>query len=341
MQINPRAVAQQMQRKPVPLYVLIGQDTYLLEEAFTHIKASLKSATDCEEQVLSVQAAEDWKSLVEAANSYSLFSSTTLLNVVFDKKTLDAAGKKVLTEYLNAPNPHCFIILRAPNLPAKQIAWLTNHQQVVAVVAYPLSSAEMKSWIVMQLKKHAFTFSPDIPELIHQYTQGNMLATAQCIEKISLSNAANTQITAQHVLDHASNQCEHSLYDLVDACLLGQGDKAVQILRQAANNKTEATLVLWMLTQEVRLLSQLLFLLNQKIDLKTACGQLKIWPQKASMYHMSSKRTNARTLHNLLHYCKTIDEQIKSNLNHQVWNAFECVALSLCLGRFIGDACTL
>ena len=341
MQIKPSAVCQQMQKKILPLYVLIGQDSYLLEEAFNTIKTTIKTTNDCDEQLLNIQTTDDWSTLEETSNSYSLFAKNTLINAVYDKKTLDAAGKKILTEYLNQNHNNCFIVLRAPSLPAKQIQWLTNNPQVLVIVAYPLNAAAMKQWIATQLTSKSFTYNKDIPDLILHYTQGNMLACAQVIEKISLTNPANSLINSQHVLDHVSNQCDHSLYELVDACLLGQADKAIQILRQAANNKTEATLVLWMLTQEIRILSQLLFAQKNKTDPKTINTQLKIWPQRSSLYQQASRRLKPETLQQLLTHCKTIDEQIKSTLNKYVWNSLECLAVSICLGRIIGDACTV
>ena len=75
-------------------------------------------------------------------------------------------------------------------------------------------------------------------DLIYQYTQGNMLACAQVIDKIALSHPPNSQINIEQVQEQLSNQCEHSPFELIDACLLGQADKSIQILRQAANNKT-------------------------------------------------------------------------------------------------------
>lgn len=341
MQIKPQAVNQHIQKKRLPLYVLIGQDTYLLEEAFNTIKAHIKTTNDCDEQIINIQTTDDWKTLEETSNCYSLFASNTLINAVLDKKTIDANGKKILTKYLDQNPSNCFTILRAPNLPAKQIQWLTNHPQVLVVVAYPLNTAAMKQWITNQLSNKTFKYNKEVPELILHYTQGNMLACAQVIEKISLTNPANSQISSQHVLDHVSNQCDHSLYELVDACLLGHADKAIQVLRQAANNKTEATLVLWMLTQEVRILSQILFAQQQNTDLKTINPQLKIWPQRSSLYQQASKRLTAETLKQLLAHSKIIDEQIKSTLNKYVWNALECLAVSICVGRIIGDACTV
>ncbi|MFI4918274.1 MAG: DNA polymerase III subunit delta [Legionellales bacterium] len=333
MQIKQQALAQQIQKKIAPIYVLIGQDNYLLEEAFNIIKSTIKKSHDCDGNPISVNSADDWRQVTEEANSYSLFSETTFIIASFEKKTIDAAGKKILMQYLNSVNTRSFIVIRAPNVAAKQIMWLAAHEQVVVVVAYPLSSDAMKNWIASQLRSTAIEFEPDVPGLIHQYTQGNMLACAQVIEKIALAHSANSRINAQHVLEHLSDQCSHSLFELIDACLLGQADKAIQILRQAAQNKTEAVLILWMLTQELRNLSQLFFLMSQKINMTAAANQLKIWPQRVGLYQISLKRLDDAVCQKLLHQCQMMDDGIKSGTNTHIWMSLERLALSICLGR--------
>ncbi|BCA95283.1 DNA polymerase III subunit delta [Legionella antarctica] len=332
MQIKQQMLAQQLQKKIAPLYVLTGQEHYLLDESLHTLKSFIKKSYDFDEKIIAIQSTEDWSTVLEEANSYSLFSDTVVLNIFYDKKSIDAAGKKILTEYLKVINSRCFIIIRAPNIPANQLQWLYSNEHVVLVVAYPLNAESMKHWIANQLKKNTLNFEHQIPDLIYQYTQGNMLACAQVIEKIALSSPSNSQINAQQALEHLSDQCAQSPFELIEACLMGQADKAIHILRQAANNKTEATLILWMLSQEIRVLLQLLFSTRQNLDFKTACNQLKIWPQRINLYKLSIQRLNSSGLNQLLHYCKTIDEQIKSNQNTQVWNSLEKLALSLCMG---------
>ncbi|QMT60047.1 DNA polymerase III subunit delta [Legionella sp. PC997] len=340
MQIKQQMLAQQVQKKIAPLYMIIGQDNYLLEDSLVTIKSAIKTLYNFDEKVISIQSAEDWNGVKEEANSYSLFSDIVFLNIFYDKKSVDATGKKILTEYLNSINSRCFIVIRAPNVPAKQLQWLSSNESVMLVLAYPLNSEAVKSWIAMQLKKNSLSYAPQVLDLIHQYTQGNMLACSQVIEKIALSNIPDSKIEIQQVLEHLSYQCDHDLFELVDACLLGNGDKAIQILRHAANNKTEATLVLWLLSQEIRLIMQLSNLIEQKIDIQSACSQLKIWPQRINLYKSCCNRINKTMLQQLHRYCYSIDERIKSS-NHytQVWNFLENATLSLCLGKLIGDAC--
>lgn len=340
MQIKQQDLNYQIKKKIAPVYVLIGQDNYLIEDAFNTIKSAITQSNECEEKRLAIQTAEDWKTVIEEANSYSLFSDTIFINGLFEKKSIDAASKKIITQYLDSINSRCFMVIRAPEVPAKQILWLTNHAHVVVVVAYPLNALAMKQWISAQLKKHALQCKASIPDLIYQYTQGNMLASAQVIEKIALTHAPGSHISEQQALEHVSNQCEHSLYELIDACLLGQADKALQIIRQAANNKTESILVLWMLTQEVRVLVQLKALLQKNISISTATAQLKIWSSRTSLYQARLKQLDSTLLAQLLRYAFLIDARIKSNAtNAQVWQSLECLCLSLCLGKVIGDVC--
>lgn len=337
MHIKQQMLAQNIQKELAPLYILIGQDHYLLEDSLTLLKSTLKKTHDYEEKIISIHAPDDWNQVREEANSYSLFFDTILLNIIFDKKSIDAKGKKFLSEYLASVNSHCFIIIRAPLLPAKQLQWLVSENKAVVSIAYPFNASTMKQWIAKQLTNQCLRFDHQIPTLIHQYTQGNMLACAQVIEKIALCSQANDLITVQMALEQLSNQCDHNLYELIDACLLGEGDKVIQILRQAASNKTELTLVLWMFTQEIRLIAQLSKLLEQKKDLKSASAQLKIWPQRMTLYKASCTRLNSNVLGQLHQYCCGIDERIKSNFNSQIWNSLEDLALSLCLGKLIGE----
>ncbi len=331
MHVKPNYLEQHLPKKAFAIYWLAGQDIYLLEESTLLIKKYLRQHNECDEKVLYINNANDWQQVIEEANSYSLFSETTLLTVIYEKKTLDAAGKKILTNYLKNNNSRCALIIKTPNISAKQLQWATSLDEVLFVMHYPLTSDAMNGWIKAQLQKKSLRVATGVIELIQQYTQGNMLACAQLIEKLSLNYLDQTSISAEQVKEHLYDQCEHTLFELIDACLLGHSDKAIQVLRHAAQNKTEATLVLWMLAQETRLLLQLHYLIKTS-DLKSACSTLKIWPQRINMYQVALRRINDTTLHSLLHQCNQIDECIKSNLNTHTWSYLERAALVLCKG---------
>lgn len=330
MNIKSQAIAQNLRQKVHPLYILTGQDHYLLNDSALTIKKAWRARGECDEKTLHLNGPSDWELLREEANSYSLFTEFVLIDARCDKKSIEAAGKKILQKYLENLNPRCLIILRAPNVPSKQLQLLSNNEHTVLVQAYPLSPPELQRWITAQFIHHAIRHETEVPGLIHQYTQGNMLACAQVIEKLVLISNEGERLTTNMVLEQLSDQCDYQLYELADACLSARAEKAIHLLRQACQNKTEPTIILWLLSQEIRLLIQLDHLRKQSVSLTSACSQLKIWPQRAQSYEKTLARLSLTKLQQLLHTCQQLDEQIKSNQSVTIWHGLENVALALC-----------
>lgn len=341
MQIKQPALEKHLQQKIAPIYLLIGQDNYLIQEAQHTIKTAIQKKYTAEIKKFSIQTPEQWVDVLHEANSYSLFSDQVILDLSLEKKTLDAEGKHFFSDYLKSINTRCFIILQAPNLQIKPLQWLSSHDQVVIVLSFPLDPETMKNWIAHQLKKHLFLYEPEVPHLIYQYTQGNMLASAQAIEKITLTQPNSIPLNAKSVLEHLSDQSEHSLYELVNAILSGLPELAIQILRKSAQNKTEPAFVLWILSHEIRRLFQLSNVSQKPIEFKATCAELKIWPNQSLLYQKSLKRFNHQFLSSLLHFCYLIDEQIKTNHTNTTWYSLENIVLSLCMGKLIGDVCSV
>ncbi len=185
-------------------------------------------------------------------------------------------------------------------------------------------------WINGQLTSQNIRYEPKVPELIQQHTHGNLLACAQVIEKIILSYGAAEAVTLEQVKEQLIDQCDYQLYELADACLSCQLEKALRLLQKSSQDRTEPTLILWLMTQEIRLLIQLSSLLRQSVPLTTACNQLKIWPQRTKLYELTVKRLPTAHLQHLLFMCHQLDEGIKSNRNTQVWQGLEQLAIGLC-----------
>lgn len=331
MLIKYPALLPHLQRNTKAVYVLVGADPYLLNEAALSIKKSWRQRGDTDEKIIHINAAADWERLLAEANSYSLFAELVLLDIRFEKKTIDATGKDMLTQYLQHINPRCLIILQASTVPAKQLQWLTTNEHVVLVQIDPLTSAALQRWITTELNDRSIQYAPQVPALIFQYSQGNMLASAQVIEKLALVYDEKNELSVEAVQAQLIDQCDFQLYELGDACLTANAKKAIHLLRQANNNRVEPTLILWLLTQEIRQLIQLTHLLKQSITFPAACTQLKIWPKRAKSYETTLTRQPLAKLYKLLQTSKQLDECIKTSQSQQIWQLFEKLAISICI----------
>lgn len=320
---------------PLPaVVVLIGQDAFLIETIATAFKKAWQAEhqQQSDNKRLTLETAADWGMLLDEVNHYSLFSNTTLIEAHYAKKSLDSEGKAFFESYLNRINPDCLLIIRAPELTQKPLQFLVNAQQAVLVQTKAPDRATVLRWIKDQLTALKIHYQPAIIPLIEQYTRGNLSACAQLLEKIGLTHDPNQALSIEQVKRHLVDQSEYQLFELSDACLLGQADQALLILRSAIENRGELTLILWILAQDVRLLLQLLDSAQHNRPFATTLSQLKIWPQRGKLYQAALKRHNQAGLSRLLACCGQLDTLIKTSQTPQIKRNFELLVLGLSLG---------
>jgi DNA polymerase-3 subunit delta len=330
MLIKYQALTATLKKKSYALYVLIGNDPYLLNDAAYQIKQTMLSQHECTHTVLDIQAPSDWSQLVGEANSYSLFSETVILDARFDKKTIDATGKNLLIDYLKDVNTQCIVLLRMPQVSAKSLTWLVDSPHTLVVQNYPLASAALKQWIEAQSQSRQLPIDPQAVLLIQQYTQGNMLATAQLLDKLSLCYPIGAPISVSMIREQLSDQSHFELHELAEACLSGNAYQSIRLLHHFSLEKIEPNLILWLITQEIRLLIQIHYLLQQSKTMDAACQQLKIWSSRVGLYTKAHARLSLASLLQLMNECKQLDGALKSSQNAMVWDTLDRMALTLC-----------
>lgn len=326
-------------KAPFPsLIFLVGQSVFQTNHLADAIKKSWY--THCQDDVMLskvfAQSDNDWSIVVQESCSNSLFSTATMLDVVFEKKTLGADARRLLEQCVQQINGQTLIVVRAFELPLKQVQMWTTHPLIYVIATSTPDKKQCLYWLHERLQTITPRFDKDIPLLIFQYTEGNLLASSQVIDHLSLLFDKTSVLTLKEVKELLSNQCHYSLFDLSDACLQGDSLKAIQLIRQSLIDKTEPTLILWLLTQDIRLLMQLEPVANHQSAFRDMAGKLKIWAKRITLYQKACKKFTGKTLADLLHCCYQLDIQIKTNQQTTLWQSLESLALSLCLGQSVG-----
>ncbi len=313
-----------------PVYLLTGQEPYLFNQAVTQIKQAWARLTQnlSEETILTLQHPQDWTQSLQDANTYSLFAEYRLLDLRFAKKSIDALGKQEIQTYLNHPNPRCLILIQAPELPAKQIQALTSHPQIVSVQVAPYSPQVFKKFIVQRLQTLHIKTESDVPDLVYQYHQANLLACSQFLDLLACMHDLTQTLTVSILMTYLRDQSEFSIYELGDACLSAKPTHAMHVLRQIQHAQGEPILILWVFSQELRKLIQLHHLVPA-MSWQAACQQLKIWSQKTALYQAAWQRISLSQAYAMLIRCQTLDEQLKSNRSGLIWQELERLVMTL------------
>lgn len=308
-------------------YLLFGTEPYLMTQASLALKAFWQDLGPYETQIMELDTVENWSNLSAKANQLALFSPRILLDARFNKKKLDALGKRICENYAHHINPNACIIIRAPFLQAKDLIWMKDLKNFIAVQLKSFSDAEFNRWIVKELNERLINFDAQVPKLIFEYTQGNLLAAAQVIEQISLTPLENKTLHITDLEKHLIDQTEFSLYQLSDACLSGKSATAIHCFRQIKQSSNDLNLILWILSQDLRLLLELKSL-TSNLSPSEACKRKSIWPSKTSLYLNALKRLSINQLELLLQTCHHLDCSLKSAQIKSIDTFFEAFILS-------------
>jgi len=319
----PEALDAHLKNKLLPVYLLTGTDPFLLNTCVDTLKQACHNAfeDEVEEKRFHISHPNDWAELIAEANTYSLFSEQRLINASWDKKTLDAKGKAALKAYASDINPNCMIILQAPLVPMRQWPDFSKHQDVALVTITSHNAGALLRWIENQLKQTKFTYTRGVPNLIQEYTQGNMRAAAQTIERLALVHEPGTCLELDDVREQLVDERDYKLYELSGACLEGNTTKALDLVRRAKQDQTEPTLILWFITQELRLLEQ--------ISSGVSHQALNIRSFRTRQYQQASNRLSKADIHQLLRQSQALDVHIKSSPTTHVWRLVEQLVMAM------------
>lgn len=321
-------------KKRVKMLVLTGNDPFLMDY-FKHIlKKSLSmDPEDTSIYRFDIPKPHTFDDAINAAQHRDIFSTNTLIDIYYDKNQLDKIGKTFLESCLENHNEDCVIIFQAPGLSEKKLAFLASHPDTILLSIKTPSSPIVERWVTEQLKQAKFQITSAISRLIVTYTQSNVLATAQAIEKIKLCFEPNKILNESDIKPLLIDQSIYELYELRDACLLGDLNQALNVLDYALQEKEEPVLILWTLTHEIRQLIQLHEYQASGYGFQDALNQLKIWRTQESMYRQAFLRLDYAILLTLLEQALQLDLIIKTSHVGKLRMGFEQLIAELCKKR--------
>lgn len=327
MKLNPQQLQQASKNSAIRLFVLHGDEPYLLAQYAEQITQQLTHLhKENELERLSIENNADWQHLSEKTQSYSLFASYQIFNAQFNKASLDTGAKQTLIDLLSGNSEDFTVILTAPKL--KNLTALKKFDKHIGQIqAWPLKGNQLIGWVRQQFANKHLSTDANAYQLIADLNEGNLLACAQTVEKLTIQFESGF-VPFDKLQQTLSMEAQYDIFKLADAALAGN-KKIEQILKQLKASGTEPTLVLWSLCKEIRLLCKLHWSLSNNQNLNNAMGQCNIWDSKKPLYQQAVKRTTLKQCYQLLKLAKQIDETIKGSKHFPVWVGLSKLSMHL------------
>ncbi|MDF2691295.1 MAG: polymerase delta subunit [Gammaproteobacteria bacterium] len=327
MKINDSALVRQLTSKLLPAYWVSGDEPLLVQECLDLINRKLKLEGFSEKQVLNIDASFEPEQFYELTQNFSLFSEKTRLEIQLTDKFPEKFTATLL-EVLNQSNPDLVIVIQSNKLSAAQMKtkWYLGFEKIGCHISvWPIEANQLSGWIQQRGKKLGLSFSNEALVALAEFCEGNLLAAKQALEKLSLSKPEGL-VSLEEIEAFQADESRYNVFHLSSACLLGDAKKVWHILQHLKAENTEATVILWALTKELRLIATLHQESRfQAIDV--LFKRYQVWDKRQPEVRRALSRLNYADCLKLIQQASQIDKMIKGVIKEDAWEALADFAM--------------
>ncbi|WP_455597985.1 DNA polymerase III subunit delta [Acinetobacter pecorum] len=264
-------------------WVLHGQEPLLEQNLIDAFRSSWQKQ-DIERQRYDISSVADWKTVFNALNSLSLFSTQLAIEVHGNIKP-DASGLKLLKSYLQQDSDNLLLVVM-PKQDANSLkssffqVMDANGVNVSLVANYPKDRQQILS---IEAEKLGIKLANDAWQWLEQHHEHNLLAAKNSLMRVADTFAEVEIIQIEHLYACLQDQSRYSTYDLSDALLNGNLLQSIKIFQYLIASGEPMSLILWSISKEMRLLMQL-------FEQPQNALQIGIWKTKVSLYQQALRR---------------------------------------------------
>jgi len=322
MKIRPEQLNDHLRKGMAPIYVVFGDEPLLVQEACDAVRAAARGQGYDERVVMDADAGLDWEALRHFSDNLSLFTQRRLVDLRLFSGKPGQAGAKVLAEYAARPPEDTLLLVSCGRLEKNTYTsqWFKAlDQSGVTVQVWPVILDRLPGWIAARMRAKGMRADPAAAALIAAYTEGNLLAAVQEIEKLHLLYGCEP-INAEQAAAAVTESARFNVYDLGEAALAGDVTRVVRIVNALRGEGVAPPLVLWVLVQEARTFYQMSWQLAAGANIEQVLAALRYKRDKrAVLARQVLKRYPPARWQGLLHRAAHVERVIKGQRAGSVW----------------------
>lgn len=332
MRIYPEKIQAHLKQQLLPIYFVSGDEPLQLQETCDAIRQACRQQGCEDREVLYVEKGFDWQELLSSSASMSLFGGRKLIELRMPSAKPGDAGSKALVQYVEQANSDDILLIVSNKMEAasKRSKWFKALDQASATIqVWPIEAQQLGSWINQRLKNVGLNASREAVDMLCERVEGNLLAAAQEIEKLRLSIVEGDTVDAETISQAVADNTRYNLFSLVDKALMGNARESLKMLQGLRAEGTDATVVLWALSREIRSLHQCRDQLGQGQPPNSVFQANRIWDNRKTLVGNALKRLDLKTLSDLLSLATLTDHCIKGMVKEDPWQKLNDLTLGI------------
>ncbi|MDO5104138.1 MAG: DNA polymerase III subunit delta [Lautropia sp.] len=309
---TPNQLRQALGRLHPALVWISGDEPLLVIEAADLVRAHARKHGFDEREIVDVEGRFDRSTLLEAAQSQSLFASQRLVDIRVKGKPTKELGD-TLKELLGILGEETRLLVTSPRLErattnaawfealAKQMLWMDTPR---------IDATALPGWIAERLANQKQRAAPEVLAMMADRTEGNLLAAHQAIQRLGLL-LPEGELPADAVADIVLDSARFELFGLVDAALAGDTPRTVRMARSLAAEDAALPLLSWALADAIRKLQRIRQGLSRGQPMPAALRAAGVFGKREALMRQALQRLDDPTLGSLLRQVARLDRMAK------------------------------
>ena len=333
MRLYPEKLADHLQQKLLPVYLVSGDEPLLLQECCDQIRQKARAENCNEREIIEGGASNfNWQDILHSASNMSLFADRKLIELRLPSGKPGAEGSKALCEYLDIASGDDVLLIVSGKIDKQSTnsKWYKALDKAgVTVQVWPVDAKNLPRWLHQRVRNAGMSIDDDALRLLCERMEGNLLAAVQEVEKLKLL-AADSKITMQTVTEAVSDNARYNLFDMADNALKGNASVSLRMLYGLRAEGTEPPVVLWALVREIRTLYEAQLDCDSGQSAQQALSSRRVWQNRMPLMQAALTRHNTHSLSLLLEQAARADGSIKGFADGKPWDNLSRLVITLC-----------
>jgi len=308
-----------------PLYIFSGDEPLLMMEAMDQLRSKARQLGYTEREVMLQERGFDWSALLNAGQTMSLFGDRRWIELRIPTGKPGRDGAEALKQFSaqiasqsNTDGPETIVCIVLPRLDmkTKSSAWFSSLDEAgMAVQIDSLERSYLPSWIAGRLQKQGQSIQSGPEgqralEFIAEQVEGNLIAAHQEIQKLGLLYPAG-ELSEEQVRSAILKVARYNVFELSEAMLAADLPRVNRMLDGLKGEGEPLVLILWSVTEELRLLSKLKMASDAGESVQQLLRANRVWGNKERLYPAALKRVQSSRLRQAVQIAAGLDRQSK------------------------------
>jgi DNA polymerase-3 subunit delta len=322
MQLTCEALPRHLTSGLKPLYVVYGDALLLVSEAADSIRAAARKAGYAERDTLIAEQYFKWEELRNCAQSLSLFATRRVVDLRIPSGKPGVEGGQALQDYVKHLNEDVLTLITLPKLDwsTQKTQWFSAlAQHGVMICADDIPRNQLPDWLAGRLQRQSQSTDKSTLEFLADRCEGNLIAAFQEIQKLGLLFPAGV-LSFDQVKESVVDVARYDIFKLAEAMLSGDTARYAHILDGLRAEGTATVLILWALSEDIRLLGKILNATSRGGNLRDVLASMRVRRDRLALVEQAARRIKFVHIERAIGHAAKLDKIIKGLRDGDVWD---------------------